>query len=406
MSEAVRGRGEGPPCAWARTMDSTEYSAPCGIPEPSLASAIIDFGRLLKAAGFFVSTPSIMDALTGAACVGVDDLETFRSVLKATFMTTVEQSVTFDRLFDEFWLTRGNESGEDSGAGSQPESDAADPSHAFFAAGSGLAEFQQGGAGQPYIVYSPQETVRDQDFGTLSHAHDERIVKLIRELLAPLLRRAGVRPRPFSHGAALDFRKILGRSVRYGGEIFELPRLRPRRRVKRLVFLCDVSGSMNPYLQFMLRFIRELQDLPTRVETWVFATRLHRITPLMQRYPFARAMREVERTVKDWSGGTRIGACFQQFTTYRGGAMLSPSTVVLIHSDGWDRGETVLLEREMALIHRRVYRVIWINPLLGGASYEPTCRGMRAALPHVDSFIPGHNIAGLERLVGTLRGLL
>jgi len=307
-------------------MHSTENAAPCGIPEQSVAAAIIDFARVLKQAGFSVSTPSIMDALAGAACTGMDDVGTFRSVLRATFMTSVEQSVTFDRLFEEFWLAASNGALQDTQEAGQTGADAVDPSHSFFAAGSGLAEFQQGGSwsGQPCIIYSPQEVMRDQNFGALSDAHDERIAQLIRELLAPLLRRAGVRRRPFSHGTALDFRKILRRSTRYGGEIFELPRLKPRRRVKRLVFLCDVSGSMNPYLKFMLRFIRELQDLPTRVETWVFATRLHRITPLMRRLPFAQAMREVARTVKDWSGGTRIGACLQQFTAFRRGSDAQP----------------------------------------------------------------------------------
>jgi uncharacterized protein with von Willebrand factor type A (vWA) domain len=271
-----------------------------------------------------------------------------------------------------------------------------------------LADFQEeeAWASRPYIIYSSRHVLRDHDFKDVPDSHDARIAHLIREMLSPLLRRMGIRRRPFSHGTALDFRQVMRRSVRYGGEIFELPRLKPRRRIKRLVFICDVSGSMNPYLKFMLRFIREIQALPTKVETFVFATRLHRITQPMRRLPFPQAVREIARTVKDWSGGTRIGACLQQLTTFRGGAMLSPSTVVLIHSDGWDRGEIDVLEKEMARIHRKAYRVIWINPLLGGASYEPTCRGMQAALPHVDSFIPGHNIAGLERLAGTLRGLL
>jgi uncharacterized protein len=156
----------------------------------------------------------------------------------------------------------------------------------------------------------------------------------------------------------------------------------------------------------MLRFIKEVQELPTQVETFVFATRLSRITPLLARLPFTRAMVEIGKTVRDWHGGTRIGSCLQQFTSFRGGAMLRSSTVIMIFSDGWDRGDPLVLEREMTKLHLRCYRVIWINPLLGGASYEPTCRGMKTALPHIDSFLPGHNVASIERLAGTLRAIL
>jgi hypothetical protein len=215
-----------------------------------------------------------------------------------------------------------------------------------------------------------------------------------------------VRKKSVESGMALDFRRLFRKNVRYGGEIFELPRLKPKRRIRRLVFLCDVSGSMNPYLWFMLRFIKAIQQVPTKVETFVFATRLHRITPTLVRLPFSKAMEEVAKTVRDWSGGTRIGSCLQEFTSFRGGGMLGSSTVVLIHSDGWDRGDSSLLRQEMAKIQRRSYRVLWINPLLGAASYEPTCRGMKTALPFVDSFLPGHNVSALERVAGTLRGLL
>ena len=194
--------------------------------------------------------------------------------------------------------------------------------------------------------------------------------------------------------------------MRYGGDILDLPRVRPRRRIRRLVFLCDVSGSMNLYLRFMLRFIKELQDIPAKVETFVFATQLSRITPLLSSLPFEAALEKVGLTVRDWHGGTRIGSCLHQFTSLHGGGMLGSSTVVLIFSDGWDRGDPCLLESEMTKIRLRCYRLIWINPLLGGPMYEPTCRGMRIALPHIDSFLPGHSVAALERLVGTLRSIM
>jgi uncharacterized protein with von Willebrand factor type A (vWA) domain len=232
---------------------------------------------------------------------------------------------------------------------------------------------------------------------------DPRMAQLIREILAPLLRRASRRSRPVRASTALDFRRMFRRNLKYGGELYELPGIAPRQKIRRIVFLCDVSGSMNPYQKFILGFIKELQNLPTKVESFVFATELHRITPYLKRLPFGRALQEVSETVRDWSGGTRIGQCLHKFNR-EWGSLLGASTVLLIHSDGWDRGDTKILEQEISRIHRRAYRVIWINPLLGSASYEPTCRGMRVALPHIDYFLSGHNLMSLERISGTLRG--
>jgi uncharacterized protein len=385
------------------------------IPKNSLAGAVVTFGRLLKENGFTVSTPSVMDALRGVSYVGVEDIHDLKTVLRATFTVRREESAMFDRLFKAFWLAGEifEAPPEDQTPKPGPGNVDLDSSLAFE--GIALAEeeiddSQELDTGsprpRPYEMYSPQEILREQDFKEIPQGEDYRMARLIREIMAPLMRRVGVRRKPVLSAASLDLRRLLRKNIRYGGEVFELPQFKPKRRIKKLVFLCDVSGSMNPYLRFMLRFIKEIQALPTKVETFVFATRLHRITHLMAHLPFPRAMRELGHTVRDWSGGTRIGECLQQFVSFRAGETLGSSTVVLIHSDGWDRGDPLLLADEMAKIHRRSYRVIWINPLMGGPSYEPTCRGMKAALPHVDSFLPAHNLVSLERLAGTLRGLL
>jgi uncharacterized protein with von Willebrand factor type A (vWA) domain len=383
------------------------------VPRGSLAGSVIAFARLLKEHGLAISTPSVMDALNGIRCLGVEHPDDFETTLKTVFLTRVEETPTFDRVFEEFWhdglseqLSVGHEEQVEQQKPGSGESALPGDDLVTAEAGAADSQEQQAWNARPYVVYSPREILRDQDFKNIPEEEDHRMARMIREILAPLMRRTGVRRKPVESGVTVDFRRLLRKNVRYGGDIFEIPRLKPKRRIKRLIFLCDVSGSMNPYLRFMLRFIKQIQQIPTRVETFVFATQLHRITPLLVHLPFARAMEEVGRTVKDWSGGTRIGACLDQFNSYRGGALLSSSTVVLIHSDGWDRGDAGLLEREMNRIQRRSYRVLWINPLLGGASYEPTCRGMKTALPFVDSFLPGHNISSLERLAGTLRSLM
>ncbi len=384
-----------------------------GVPERSLAGSLLAFARLLKGYGFAVSPPAVMDALTAISVIGVEDPRDFKEVLKASFLTRREEVPIFDRLFDDFWLERKRGEEEESFCGDEETPQGSDPGKSgaldeivIAEAGISQSQEQEAWLSRPYVIYSPAEILRHQDFKDIPFEEDPRMARLIREMLAPLIRRKGVRKRPVNSGSTPDFRRIFRRSVRHGGQIYELPMLKPKLRMKKLVFLCDVSGSMNPYLRFMLRFIKEIQQLPTKVETFTFATSLHRITPFLSRLSFDRALQEIALVARDWSGGTRIGACLHDFRSYGQGAFLGPSSVVLIFSDGWDRGEADLLEREMVAIQRRSYRLLWINPLLGGPAYEPTCRGMKTALPHVDSFLPGHNLAALERLAGTLRSLL
>ncbi|MEW6529663.1 MAG: VWA domain-containing protein [Thermodesulfobacteriota bacterium] len=395
------------------TNASHRLDAASSMPRDSLAAAVISFGRLLKGHGLTISVPAVMDALAALSVTGVSNVNDFKTVLRSNLMTRVEDGPIFERLFAEFWLKAGDRleqdeaeaAGEPSAgpAGTEPFSEA---DTILAAAGMFPSQEEAAWDARPYVIYSPHEVLKERDFKEISSGDDARIESLIREIVHPLFKRVGVRKRPFWRGVTLDFRKLFRRNVLYGGDIVEIPRLRPKRRLKKLVFLCDVSGSMNPYMRFMLRFIRELQEMPTKVETFAFATRLTRITSILRRLPFPRAMEEIGHTVRDWSGGTRIGSCLEAFTSSFGESLLRPSTVILIHSDGWDRGDVRVLEREMARIQRRAYRVIWINPLLGGASYEPTCRGMRTALPYVDAFLPGHNVLGLERVAGTLRTLL
>jgi len=394
-------------------LKANRYNTASSMPRDSLAAAVISFGRLLKEHGLTISLPAVMDALAGLSETGVSNVNDFKTVLRCNFMTRVEDGPIFERLFAEFWVQAGGRSAQEQAEASARPSEGPGGPEPFseadmILAAAGIVPSQEEAAwtARPYVIYSPHEALKERDFKEMPSGDDARIELLIREIVRPLFKRVGVRKRPFWRGVTLDFRKLFRRNVLYGGDVVEIPRLRPKRRLKKLVFLCDVSGSMNPYTRFMLRFIRELQELPTKVETFVFATRLTRITSILRRLPFPRAMEEIGHTARDWSGGTRIGGCLGAFTSSFGESLLRPSTVVLIHSDGWDRGEIRALEREMARIQRRTYRIIWINPLLGGASYEPTCRGMRTALPYVDAFLPGHNVLGLERVAGALRTLL
>jgi hypothetical protein len=188
------------------------------------------------------------------------------------------------------------------------------------------------------------------------------------------------------------------RSLQSGGVPLTLARRQTKTKPRQLVVICDVSGSMDRYSRILLQFIYAVENGMAKVEAFVFGTRLTRVTRLLKHQDIDEAMRRVAREVQDWSGGTRIGQSLQSFNQEWARRVLRNGAVVLIISDGWDRGDPQLLAQEMARLQRSCYRLIWLNPLLGSPRYEPLTRGMQAALPYIDDFMPIHNFASLEAL--------
>ncbi len=181
-----------------------------------------------------------------------------------------------------------------------------------------------------------------------------------------------------------------------------------RRRIhvpRKLVVICDVSGSMEAYSRALVLFLHALVGSGRGVETFAFGTRLTRLTPELRGRDAARALEAAARRVVDWSGGTRIGASLKAFNDEWGRRALTRGAVVLVVSDGWEREDAALVGREMARLARQAYAVIWVNPLKGHPDYQPLAGGMRAALPYIDRFLPGHNVASLEELAEVLSGI-
>ncbi|MDQ3517192.1 MAG: VWA domain-containing protein, partial [Gemmatimonadota bacterium] len=200
-----------------------------------------------------------------------------------------------------------------------------------------------------------------------------------------------------ARGARLDVRRTVRRSLATGGDAVALAFRKRTPRRTRLAALCDVSGSMDIYGQFLLQFLYALQNSFARVETFVFSTHLCRISDELEAGSYRDAVARLARGARGWSGGTRIGASLAEFSAEWLGTV-DRRTIVIIMSDGWDTGEPEILSNAMREIRARAGRVIWLNPLLGNPSYQPLTRGMQAALPHVDVFASVHNLASLEKL--------
>jgi len=254
-------------------------------------------------------------------------------------------------------------------------------------------------------TYSEREALRKRDFADLTDAELEEVRALIAELVWKLGQRISRRYRS-GHGDRIDLRRTLRQSLRHGGEVLTFARREPRRKPRPLVVIADISGSMERYTRLLLHFIYSLtQGLGQRVEAFAFGTRLTRLSRHMRDRDVERALSGVSHAVTDWSGGTRIGESLETFNYDWARRVLGGGAVVLLISDGWDRGDPELLSKEVDRLRRSCHRLIWLNPLLGSPEYEPLTRGMVAALPFVDDFLPVHNLESLEELAKHLERL-
>lgn len=248
--------------------------------------------------------------------------------------------------------------------------------------------------------YTPEALLRRKPFGEWTEADLRGMEVVLSRLARRLATRRGRRLVPTRGRGRVDLRRSFRRSLATGGDVFHPARRhRPIDRPD-LAVVCDTSGSMDPHARFLLAFLLALRRVVDRCEVYAFNTALTRLTPWVGPGDVARALDAVAERVPDWSGGTRIGECLADLAS---SDAIGPSTVVVILSDGLDRGEPGTLERAMRAIRRRAREVVWLNPLLSDPDYEPTARGMAAALPFVDAFGPAHDLASLERLIPHLR---
>lgn len=247
------------------------------------------------------------------------------------------------------------------------------------------------------MSYSQREQLRQKDFAQFTA--DE--IDQARELMAQITYRIAQRPvRRFTpgRGRRIDARRTLRQTLRSGGEVVALLHKERKRKQRPLVVLCDISGSMDRYSRMLVQFVHTISAGLRSVETFVFGTRLTRITRLLEHKDIDEAVHLVGSSVLDWGGGTRIGDALHAFNFEWGRRVLGRGAVVLLISDGWDRGDPALLGDEVARLQRTTHRLIWLSPLLGMPGYQPLTRGLQAALPNVDDFLPVHNLRSLEEL--------
>ncbi len=378
-----------------------------------LPKNILLFAKKLRERKVGVTVDNVLDALRGTSLIDFQRKEDFYILLRSNFVSHREELAPFDEVFGQFWsfedatlpslkksIQKKLEPSEDEQEEpSEPEKQGP-PMQMGWEEEKGKEEGQT--EEKELAQYSPEEVLGRKDFGNLS---TEELVK-VREFVSHLSRRiARTISRRWKRGRTgdqVDFRKSIRQSLKYGGELVELRMRKPKPKPIRLVLLGDVSGSMDIYCQFFLLLMYGLQNYYPHCETFVFSTRLSHITSLLKRRAFAEALQLMSMKVSDWSGGTNIGAALHQLHQQHTDLLNSRKTILLIFSDGWDRGETTLLDLEMENLKRQVKRLIWLNPLLGSPNYQPLCKGMSTALPYLDHFIPCHNLFSLKKLASLI----
>lgn len=389
----------------ALTMES--LLAALGPRRASLAGNVVLFGSMLRKRGLDVTTGKIIDACASLGHIDLSRKGDVYLALRANFVSEREQLEVFDEMFRQYWepFRLGEESfgleGLSDECGEEPPAapDLGDPSlEEWGSPGEEGEEAETPG-------YSPEEVLAVKDFSTFTEEEVRAVRRIITRIAPKLATRLSRRYRRDGHGHDIDMRSTTRRSLRYGGDIVQLDWRRRKLKKLKLVLLCDVSGSMDLYSKFLIQFIYGLQQELKHVETFVFSTRLTRVTDFLRRKELRSALDNLARVVLDWSGGTSIGAALSEFNEGTGKALVDHRTVVILISDGWDRGDPEVLEHEMQVLHRRAYKLLWLNPLLGSPSYQPLCKGMQAALPHTDFFLPAHNLQSLIDLSQTLEVL-
>ena len=394
-----------------------------------LLAESVGFGRALRAAGLQTDLGAAVDFARALTLIDMGERDTVRAAGEAVFVRRRDDREPYDRVFARWWRRRSRKRSPTDG----PLTPATDEDVADGEEGVASPAGEEGDAGQDAntidgipmpissdedgdaeidgiiaapTAFSSTELLRHRDFDRMTAAELRDAEKLV-DLLEPRLEmRRTRRYELHHHGRLLAPRTMLRRNISTGGQFTEWVWRRHTKRPRQIVVLCDISGSMERHSRLLLRFVQALSAASSvKTESFVFGTRLTRVTRLLRDRDRDRALARVAESVNDWAGGTRIGESFRDFNLRWARRTLRTSGVVIIVSDGWDRGDPALVATETARLRRNCHRLVWLNPLAGTPGYEPLAGGMRAALPYVDDFVPAGTVASLERLGESLAGI-
>ena len=363
-------------------------------PSDQAERAAVAFARVLRGAGLDVPVGAVVTYAEALGLLGVDQQSGVYWAGRTTLVRRIEDVPLYDRAFEAFWLRRT--------ADAAP-SEVEEEHLTLLLDDEDLAEGEDGETLEDRDVvtvrFSAHEVLRHKDFAAYSRAELDEARRLMADLrLAGALRPSRRKRRSRRAKGRPDLRRTVREALRSGGEPVRRKWVDNDERARRLVLLCDVSGSMEPYARALMRFLHAAVIGRTKVEAFALGTRLTRLTrQLTSRDPDA-ALAAAAHEVVDWSGGTRLGEGLRVFNDRYGQRGMARGAIVVILSDGWERGDPEVMAEQMRRLSRVAYKVVWVNPLKASPGYAPLARGMAAALPYIDDFVEGHSLAALQEL--------
>lgn len=365
------------------------------------AAQLVRFAGRLRARGLSVTPHTGADMAAALDVVDLTRSEDVRVALRGLVAKTRDQQRVFDEEYDRFFT--GQDLVEPGGEAAEPETLPSTESWTLRSPGG--ADRDDGDADDQVadrVGASAFENLALRDFGDLTEEELEEARRLVAAMAWSPSQRKRRRWHPEASGRRPDMRATMRKMIGPGADLVPLEMSDRRRRQRPLIVLADVSGSMEAYAEMMLTFAHAARARLGKVESFVFSTRLTRITWELSRRDVRQALDGVAEVVDDWSGGTKIGMAFESFNRDWGRRVCRGGPIALVVSDGWDCGDPALLEREMGRLARTVHRVIWLNPLAGREGYAPETRGMQTVLPYVDDFLPAGNLTDLAGVIELL----
>jgi uncharacterized protein len=374
--------------------------------ESFLLDNIITFIQMLRRVGLPVSSEQTLDLARALMLVDIGSREQVYHAARCLLVSRVEHLLLFDALFNRFWDNRLKPNAQRQAQPLAPRHERPNrPLLIQYMARKAQEHEPEIDVLDKSGTYSNADIMQHKDFSTMTDEELESIKRLMQSMRWQVSLRETRRFVADNKGSRMHMRRVLASAVKHGGVPLKLAWQARKIKQRPLVLIADISGSMEKYSRLVLQFFYCLSHSMKNVECFVFGTRLTRITPALKLKNIDLALSEAAFHVVDWSGGTRIGESLAFFNREWSRRVLRRGAIVLIVSDGWERGDTEQLKREMRALHLRCHRLIWLNPLLGKQTYQPLVEGMQVALQHVDDFLPIHNLNSLSILAYHLQFL-
>jgi uncharacterized protein with von Willebrand factor type A (vWA) domain len=378
----------------------------------SLIRRIIKFAKLLRLNKIPVHTSNERDAIAALAHIDINSRFEFYIALRANMIMSHKYRAAFDILFLQFWRTGVNMPKKYGGSNEEP-----DDKDSSVNSQSKSPEDEEGNPKKDskklsnqynevnVPTYSLGASMKEKDFELITPYEMALFDDIFRNLKIKLREKLGRRFKPSNKGKIIDLRRSIRQSTQRGGEIMNILTKDRKPRQTKLVLIADVSGSMDIYSRFLIKFIYGMQKHLRDTETFAFGTQLMRISDILSNRTLENVMSILSQKVQFWSGGTDLGGCFAEFNRHYGGKLRKRNRILVILSDGWDKGDPDLLKKQMTLFKRGFRKIIWLNPNLKYDRYEPLCLGMSTAMPFVDHFLPCHNLKTLEQFIELVKNI-